>query len=88
MAHSIVGFGILAVTAALVAPLFYSAGAILRVLLNAAFVLGMMLILIGIDTIATNLVIDVYLIGLFIFWMMTRILISRFNHDKVYAIER
>ncbi|MFQ6095316.1 MAG: hypothetical protein ACE5NN_04155, partial [Candidatus Bathyarchaeia archaeon] len=88
VAHSIVGLGIMAVGTALVVPLFYSGRAVLRVLLNVALVLGMLSILIGIDTLTANLEIDLYLIGLSLFWMMNRILISRFNHEKIYATKR
>lgn len=54
-----------------------------RAISNTFFILGMFLILIGIDSIIQSFQIDLFLIFMFIFWMAIRILLSRYNHDKI-----
>ena len=53
-----------------------------RVILNAFFILGMFLIIIGIDSMFQSFQIDLFMILIFLFWMTTRIFLSRNNHDK------
>jgi hypothetical protein len=80
-----VALGVIAVASPLLIPIFHSGIPIIRILLNSSFVIGMLFILIGIDSITMNLEIDLILIGFFIIWMMSRIVISRFNHKRIYA---
>jgi len=54
-----------------------------RLVLNTCFVLGAFLILVGIDTIAENLLIDLYVIIAVAFWIWTRILISQWDHMRI-----
>jgi hypothetical protein len=81
-----VELGMIVVSSGLLIPILLSGHPIIRVLLNFSFVVGMVLILIGIDSIAMNLEIEIILIGFFIIWMMSRIMISRFNHKRIYSI--
>jgi hypothetical protein len=53
---------------------------LMRLALNAVFVLGAYFMLIGIDMLARNVFIDFYLILLIMLWIWTRILLSRWDH--------
>jgi len=55
----------------------------MRLLLNASFVLGMFLALIGLDAIAQNIFADLFLISLSFFWLYTRISLSRQDHRNI-----
>jgi hypothetical protein len=50
---------------------------------NALFVFGSSLILIEIDQHVSNLYVDLYLIGLVMFWILTRIMISQWDHSRI-----
>jgi len=54
-----------------------------RLTLNAFFVFSTFLTLVGIDKLAENTVIELYLIVLIIFWLLTRILISQWDHWRI-----
>jgi hypothetical protein len=54
-----------------------------RLTLNALFVLGGFLILAGIDSLVKSVLIDSYLLVLIVFWVFTRILISRWDHWRI-----
>ncbi|MEM3442623.1 MAG: hypothetical protein QXM86_02005 [Candidatus Bathyarchaeia archaeon] len=56
---------------------------IARSILNAAFVFGAFLILIGFDVLTQNLFFDLFLILLIILWLFTRIELSRWDHLKI-----
>lgn len=53
---------------------------------NAFFVLGTSLILIGIDQRVGSLFVDLYVMCLVVFWIMTRITISQWDHSKICLI--
>jgi hypothetical protein len=53
---------------------------LVRLALNSFFVFGAYLVLMGIDMIGENALIDLYLVGLIIFWIWTRILLSQWDH--------
>lgn len=53
-----------------------------RLVVNALFVFGTFLTLVGIDKLVANLFVDLYLIGLVIFWLWTRIIISQWDHQR------
>jgi len=55
----------------------------IRFFLNAFFIFGMFLILVGIDNDVQSLVLDFFLISLFVFWLFTRILLSKWQHTKI-----
>jgi len=54
-----------------------------RLLTNAFFVIGTFLALVGVDGIAQNTFVDLFLISLSFFWIYTRIVISDWNHRKI-----
>jgi len=54
-----------------------------RLVLNALFVFAAFLTLVGIDKIAENTFIDLYLVFLIVFWLWTRILISQWNNWRI-----
>jgi hypothetical protein len=76
--------GIIFSALALFVPIFINGYAILRVILNSWFVIGMSFILIGVDSTSMNVINDLLVIGIFIIWMMNRILLSQFKHKKIY----
>ena len=54
-----------------------------RLVLNAFYVLSAFLTLSGIDQHSGNLFIDLYMIGIIVFWILTRILISQWDHSRI-----
>jgi len=55
----------------------------IRLMLNIFFVLGAFLILVGIDELTQNLFVDLFLIVLIVFWLFTRIMLSRWDHWRI-----
>jgi len=53
---------------------------VVRLLSNALFVFGALLALIGIDSSAHDFFLDVLVLALIVFWIMTRVLISQWDH--------
>ena len=53
-----------------------------RLSLNTLFVLGAFLILVGIDELVHSLFVDLFLIVLIVFWLMTRIMLSQWDHSR------
>lgn len=51
--------------------------------LNAFFVVACFLILAGVDNLTENVLYDLYLICLVIFWLFTRILLSQWDHLRI-----
>ena len=54
-----------------------------RLTLNVLFVLGAFLCLVGIDQLAQNLTIDLFLTMLIVFWILTRIQLSQWDHSRI-----
>jgi hypothetical protein len=54
-----------------------------RLILNTFFVLGAFLILIGIDELVESLFADLFLIALIVFWILTRIQLSQWDHWRI-----
>jgi hypothetical protein len=54
-----------------------------RLTLNASFVLGAFLILVGIDELTESLFIDLFLTAFVIFWIFTRIHFSQWDHWRI-----
>jgi hypothetical protein len=54
-----------------------------RLTFNIVFVVGAFLILAGIDEITQSLLIDLFLLSLVVFWIWTRIILSRFDHWRI-----
>lgn len=80
-------FGLLfvAVGAALVALGFaqFKFPGFVRLLLNAFFVVGAFFILVGADAFLQNLLIDFYLLSLVVLWILTRVLLSLWDHSRI-----
>jgi hypothetical protein len=56
---------------------------LLRLSLNTFFVLGTLLILIGIDEFVQSLMIDLFVVSLILFWLFTRISLSQWDHKRI-----
>jgi hypothetical protein len=56
---------------------------LIRFLLNALFVFGSFLVLAGVDAVANSLTLDFFVISLSIFWLFTRILLSKHIHNRI-----
>jgi hypothetical protein len=54
-----------------------------RLLMNTVFVLGALLILIGIDELVRSLVFDLFVVSLVFFWLFTRISLSQWDHEVI-----
>jgi len=55
----------------------------IRLFLNAFFAFGAFLILVGIDGITQNIFADLFLVVLIMFWLFTRIVLSRWDHERI-----
>jgi hypothetical protein len=53
---------------------------------NGTFVLGALLLLIGVDTMTSNFFLQVYLLIIILFWIITRIFLSQFEHQRICAV--
>jgi len=63
--------------------LFHLCRSSIHLFLNVIFVLGAFLLLVGIEELASNLVLDVYLLTLTLYWILTRMLLSQLEHRKI-----
>jgi hypothetical protein len=59
---------------------------LIRFSLNTLFIFGMFLIIAGIDCIVQSSSLNFFLVGLFVFWLFTRILLSKNKHEEVCQI--
>jgi type III secretory pathway component EscS len=75
--------GILGVVLGLLQPLFNIQLKTLRFFLNVYFVIGMLFILVGADILLQSTTIDLFIILLSVFWIFTRIFLSRRNHERI-----
>jgi len=55
----------------------------IRLSVNTIFVLGTLLILIGIDELVHSLIFDLFVVSLIIFWLFTRISLSQWDHERI-----
>jgi len=67
----------------LLLPLFNISRSSIRLFLNAFFAFGSFLILAGIDEIVQSIFVDLFLVVLIVFWLFTRIILSRWNHERI-----
>jgi len=56
---------------------------LIRILLNAFFVMGSFLVLIGVDGLTQSLFADLFLVALIVFWLFTRISVSQWDHERI-----
>lgn len=80
----LVAFGVAGVALCLMHYTFFDVHSrLLRFFLNIFFIFGMFLILAGIDNIVQSLTLNFFLICLFVFWLFTRILLSKNKHEEI-----
>ncbi|MEM3068365.1 MAG: hypothetical protein QXH58_00440 [Nitrososphaerales archaeon] len=75
--------GFLGVALGLILPLLNLKQTVLRLLINAFFIFGVFLMLIGVDSLVQSIFVDLFLISLSIFWLFTRISFSQWNHQRI-----
>jgi hypothetical protein len=56
---------------------------VVRSMLNALFVVGAYLVLTGMGIALKNMFLDIYMLGLILFWIWTRILLSQWDHIRI-----
>ncbi|MEM2890636.1 MAG: hypothetical protein QW358_04815 [Candidatus Hadarchaeum sp.] len=83
LALSAAWVGAAGVLLGLLLPLFSLPRAVGRAAVNAFFAVGVFLVIIGVDSVAQDLNTGLLLILLAIFWIFTRISISRWSHEKI-----
>lgn len=54
-------------------------------ILNVLFVLGVLLLFIGIEELTRSIFLELYLVALSLYWILTRIMLSKQGHRKVCA---
>ena len=54
-------------------------------LVNVVFVLGAFLLLVGVSEVTGSLILEAYLFTLIIYWIITRIILSQREHEKICA---
>jgi hypothetical protein len=54
-----------------------------RLTINALFVLSAFLVLAGVDALTANMLLDLYIVGLIVLWLFTRISISKWNNTRI-----
>ncbi len=75
--------GVPSVALGLLQFMLFEARGLLRLLLNAFFVLGTFSILVGVDGFTHSLLADLFLVSMIVFWLYTRILLSQWNHARI-----
>jgi hypothetical protein len=76
LAYVLYGLGVLGAIAGLVQALVFSTGARVRFVLAAVFVVGTSLMLIATDIVTMNLMADLFVVLLAVFWLLSRISLS------------
>jgi hypothetical protein len=56
---------------------------LIRLFMNAIFVIGTLFILIGVDELVRSLVFDLFVVSLIVFWLFTRISLSQWDHEVI-----
>lgn len=76
--------GVLGVTLGLLQPLALKVQrSSVRVFSGAFFAIGALLILVVVDELARNLLLDIFIVFLTVFWLVTRISLSHWEHEKI-----
>lgn len=83
VAETIFWLGFSGVAFGLLQLLFNLRNKISRLFLNIFFVLGAFFLLIGADEISGNFVLELYLLILIVYWIITRTLVSQWKHREV-----
>jgi len=77
--------GVAAALLGLSMPLSNSRSSLLRLVIGASFVIGMTFILIGLDSQLRSVEVDSFIILMALFWVFTRISLSKFVHNRICA---
>ncbi len=56
---------------------------LVRLSVNTVFVVGALLILVGIDELVHSLFFDLFVVSLIVFWLFTRISLSQWDHERI-----
>ena len=64
-------------------PLPILQNSVIRLLSSGFFVVGMFLILIGNEELAHSTSVDLFFVALSVFWLLTRISLSQWNHEQI-----
>jgi hypothetical protein len=56
---------------------------LVRLFVNTIFVLGALLVLIGIDELVHSLFFDLFVVSLIVFWLFTRISLSQWDYERI-----
>jgi hypothetical protein len=56
---------------------------IIRVFSSAFFVVGSLFILVGVEELAHNTEVDLFIVALSVLWLMTRIALSQWDHERI-----
>ncbi|MFX1535867.1 MAG: hypothetical protein ACFFDI_16755 [Promethearchaeota archaeon] len=56
---------------------------IVRVFVNILFVIGAFLLLVGVDYFVREIIIDLYILAMIVFWILSRIFLSKLSHRKI-----
>jgi hypothetical protein len=54
-----------------------------RLSVNTVFVLGALLVLVGVDSLVHSLFFDLFVVCLIVFWLFTRIRLSQWDHERI-----
>ncbi|MFB0523336.1 MAG: restriction endonuclease [Candidatus Bathyarchaeia archaeon] len=53
--------------------------------LNVTFVVGAFLLLVGVNEMTSNFILELYLLSLTVYWIITRVMLSNREHEKICA---
>jgi len=67
-------------------PLPMLQNSVIRLFSSAFFVVGTFLILVGVEELARNTSVDLFFVALSVFWLMTRISLSQWDHERICSI--
>jgi hypothetical protein len=56
---------------------------LVRLFVNTFFVLGALLMLVGVDELVRSLFFDLFVFSLIVFWLFTRISLSQWDHEVI-----
>lgn len=70
----------------LLPPLLNIPWSTIRLLLNFFFAMGSFLILAGADAMAESTLVDVFLVVMVSFWLFTRVVLSKWGHDRICGL--
>jgi hypothetical protein len=79
------GFGVGGVVCGLLQYNIFMKQNLVHFLVNVVFVFGAFLLLVGVNELTSSPVLEAYLFTLIIYWIITRIMLSQREHEKICA---